>query len=199
MLRDLFGFALMATFFSKHFLLYISKPLIFWLQFLNQKSGTFFYLESNHFRSVHFHEYQLTPFSLYAAASVGLHVNDILTVLNRLSKVKIPQRVSSFIEACTENWGKVKLVLERKRYFLESPEPEILQRLLQDKEIASARVKFQNDFTIDPKTNLIITKTVNTGPGSISGVSSNLPMIDPSLQSDDLQAKVNFGISFTFF
>jgi DNA excision repair protein ERCC-3 len=34
------------------------------------------------------HEYQLTPYSLYAAVSVGLSTEDIIAVLNRLSKVK---------------------------------------------------------------------------------------------------------------
>ena len=33
------------------------------------------------------HEYQLTPYSLYAAVSVGLNTEDIIQVLNRLSKV----------------------------------------------------------------------------------------------------------------
>ena len=34
------------------------------------------------------HEYTLTPHSLYAAVSVGLEASTIITVLNRLSKVK---------------------------------------------------------------------------------------------------------------
>ena len=33
------------------------------------------------------HEYQLTPHSLYAAVSVGLETETIISVLNRLSKV----------------------------------------------------------------------------------------------------------------
>jgi DNA excision repair protein ERCC-3 len=35
------------------------------------------------------HEYKLTAYSLYAAISIGLETNDILDVLNRLSKVRI--------------------------------------------------------------------------------------------------------------
>jgi DNA excision repair protein ERCC-3 len=38
-------------------------------------------------RPAHIHEYRLTPYSLYAAVSVGLETNDIIDVLNRLSKV----------------------------------------------------------------------------------------------------------------
>ena len=33
------------------------------------------------------HEYVLTPHSLYAAVSIGLETDKIITVLNRLSKV----------------------------------------------------------------------------------------------------------------
>jgi len=38
-------------------------------------------------RPEHVHEYLLTAFSLYAASSVGLQTDDIISVLNRLSKV----------------------------------------------------------------------------------------------------------------
>lgn len=34
------------------------------------------------------HEYVLTPHSLYAAVSIGLNTQTIITVLNRLSKVR---------------------------------------------------------------------------------------------------------------
>jgi len=33
------------------------------------------------------HEYLLTPYSLYAAVSVGLKTEDIINVMERLSKV----------------------------------------------------------------------------------------------------------------
>jgi DNA excision repair protein ERCC-3 len=36
------------------------------------------------------HEYVITRYSLYAAISVGLVPNDIVTVLDRLSKVRSP-------------------------------------------------------------------------------------------------------------
>jgi len=38
-------------------------------------------------RPAHIHEYKLTPYSLYAAVSVGLEAEDIIEMLNRLSKV----------------------------------------------------------------------------------------------------------------
>ena len=71
------------------------------------------------------HEYNLTPHSLYAAVSVGLETETIITVLNKLSKTKLPKEMIEFIQASTANYGKVKLVLKKNRYFIESPFPEV--------------------------------------------------------------------------
>ena len=86
------------------------------------------------------HEYMLTPHSLYAAVSIGLDTATILTVLDRLSKSKLPAEVRYFVRESTSNYGKVKLVLQRNRYFVESPYPKILKKLLRDSIIKRARV-----------------------------------------------------------
>ncbi|PKI84479.1 DNA helicase [Malassezia vespertilionis] len=90
------------------------------------------------------HEYKLTPYSLYAAVSVGLEPDDIIEVLNRLSKVPVPTSVLDFIRAYTASFGKVKLVLKQNKYFVESSHPEILQMLLRDAVISAARIKPEN-------------------------------------------------------
>ena len=86
------------------------------------------------------HEYMLTPHSLYAAVSIGLDTSTILSVLDRLSKSKLPPEVRHFVRASTSNYGKVKLVLQRNKYFVESPYPKILRKLLKDDVIRKARV-----------------------------------------------------------
>ncbi|KAJ2486405.1 DNA repair helicase RAD25 [Coemansia sp. RSA 2050] len=91
-------------------------------------------------RPTHIHEYKLTPPSLYAAVSVGLDTNDIIEVLDRLSKVPVPTDVIEAINQCTKSYGKVKLVLKHNRYYVESGHPDILQHLLRDPIIAQARV-----------------------------------------------------------
>lgn len=96
-------------------------------------------------RPEHIHEYKLTAYSLYAAVSVGLQTNDIIEYLKRLSKTTIPQGIIEFIQLCTLSYGKVKLVLKHNKYFVESPHPEVLQRLLKDPIVQSCRLK--------PKTN----------------------------------------------
>ncbi|XP_019424197.1 PREDICTED: DNA repair helicase XPB1-like isoform X2 [Lupinus angustifolius] len=86
------------------------------------------------------HEYNLTPHSLYAAVSVGLETETIVAVLNKLSKTKLPKDMIKFIHDSTANYGKVKLVLKKNRYFIESPFPEVLKTLLRDGTIAQARI-----------------------------------------------------------
>ncbi|KAI4304988.1 hypothetical protein L6164_028380 [Bauhinia variegata] len=86
------------------------------------------------------HEYNLTPHSLYAAVSVGLETETIVAVLNKLSKTKLPQEMVKFIQDSTANYGKVKLVLKKNRYFIESPLPEVLKTLLRDEVISRARI-----------------------------------------------------------
>ncbi|CAA7408354.1 unnamed protein product [Spirodela intermedia] len=86
------------------------------------------------------HEYNLTPHSLYAAVSVGLETETIINVLNKLSKTKLPREMIDFIYASTANYGKVKLVLKKNRYFIESPFPEVLKTLLRDEVVSRARI-----------------------------------------------------------
>ncbi|KAK2984557.1 hypothetical protein RJ640_018935 [Escallonia rubra] len=86
------------------------------------------------------HEYNLTPHSLYAAVSVGLETETIVAVLNKLSKTKLPKEMIDFIHGSTANYGKVKLVLKKNRYFVESPFPEVLKKLLKDETISQARM-----------------------------------------------------------
>uniref|UniRef100_A0A1A9WU53 General transcription and DNA repair factor IIH helicase/translocase subunit XPB n=1 Tax=Glossina brevipalpis TaxID=37001 RepID=A0A1A9WU53_9MUSC len=92
-------------------------------------------------RPEHIHEYKLTAYSLYAAVSVGLQTHDIIEYLKRLSKTTVPKGILEFIKLCTLSYGKVKLVLKHNRYFIESPYPEILQKLLKDPVIQQCRLK----------------------------------------------------------
>ncbi|XP_049808603.1 general transcription and DNA repair factor IIH helicase subunit XPB [Schistocerca nitens] len=92
-------------------------------------------------RPEHIHEYKLTAYSLYAAVSVGLQTHDIVEYLKRLSKCSVPDGIVEFIKLCTLSYGKVKLVLKHNRYFVESPFPEVLQKLLKDPVIQECRLR----------------------------------------------------------
>ncbi|XP_055624050.1 general transcription and DNA repair factor IIH helicase subunit XPB [Toxorhynchites rutilus septentrionalis] len=96
-------------------------------------------------RPEHIHEYKLTAYSLYAAVSVGLQTHDIIEYLKRLSKTTVPEGIQEFIRLCTLSYGKVKLVLKHNKYFVESPHPEVLQKLLKDPVIQSCRLRRTNE------------------------------------------------------
>ncbi|KAF9466531.1 DNA helicase [Collybia nuda] len=104
-------------------------------------------------RPAFIHEYKLTPYSLYAAVSVGLQTEDIIEVLNRLSKVPVPESITAFIRDRTLSYGKVKLVLKHNKYFVESSHPETLQLLLKDRIVRDARlITTQTDTSIKAAT-----------------------------------------------
>lgn len=91
-------------------------------------------------RPSHIHEYKITAYSLYAAVSVGLETDDIISVLDRLSKVPVAQSIINFIKGATISYGKVKLVIKHNRYFVETTQADILQMLLRDAIIGPLRI-----------------------------------------------------------
>ncbi|KAI8379595.1 P-loop containing nucleoside triphosphate hydrolase protein [Radiomyces spectabilis] len=116
-------------------------------------------------RPAHIQEYKLTPYSLYAAVSVGLETEDIIEVLNRLSKVPVPDSITQFIRQCTLSYGKVKLVLKHNRYYVESSHPDTLQMLLKDQVISQGRiVRDENDQIISAPAGATQSLLVNSKP-----------------------------------
>ncbi|KAJ2784501.1 DNA repair helicase RAD25 [Coemansia interrupta] len=142
-------------------------------------------------RPTFIHEYKLTTYSLYAAVSVGLDTNDIIEVLNRLSKVPVPQDVIKFIKTCTRSYGKVKLVLKHNRYFVESSHPEILQHLLRDPVIMKARVFPDQDGADNAvsKEGIITQKSAQMGDLNIGGLPRPVPGQDSEKAGEDAAAK----------
>ncbi|KAK1768535.1 P-loop containing nucleoside triphosphate hydrolase protein [Phialemonium atrogriseum] len=98
-------------------------------------------------RPTFLHEYALTTHSLYAAVSVGLHPQDIINTLDRFLKTPLPDSIRGFIESCTRSYGKVKLVLKNNKYFVESVDADLLQKLLKDEVIGKLRVHGADEIT----------------------------------------------------
>jgi len=92
-------------------------------------------------RTRHMQEYQLTQYSLYAGASMGLRTADILAGLDRFSKCALPAEIHTMVAECTERYGKVKLILRNDRYYIECPgDGAAFDALLHDPQIAEMRV-----------------------------------------------------------
>jgi DNA excision repair protein ERCC-3 len=144
-------------------------------------------------RPTHIHEYRITAYSLYAAVSVGLETNDIIAVLNRLSKVPVPKSIINFIHSCTVSYGKVKLVLKHNRYFVESAYADVLQMLLTDPEIGRLRLEASESVVRDgivterapTNRDLVIPGTTNTS--SLMGPASRAPT-DEQMESNEENA-----------
>lgn len=99
-------------------------------------------------RPTFLHEYSLTTHSLYAAISVGLQASDIIATLDRFSKTELPGSIRAFIANSTSAYGKVKLVIKNTKYYVESSDPEVLQKLLKDPVIGPCRVQGSDITTI---------------------------------------------------
>ncbi|PHH68386.1 hypothetical protein CDD82_598 [Ophiocordyceps australis] len=98
-------------------------------------------------RPTFMHEYALTTHSLYAAVSVGLSPRDIINTLDRFLKTPLPDEIRDFITSCTQSYGKVKLVLKNTKYYVESPDPNMLQTLLKNPKIGPLRVQGTEEIT----------------------------------------------------
>ncbi|KAM0562219.1 hypothetical protein ACHAPJ_002664 [Fusarium lateritium] len=115
-------------------------------------------------RPTFMHEYALTTHSLYAAVSVGLSPEDIINTLERFLKTPLPDEIRNFINNCTKSYGKVKLVLKNTKYYVESPDPNMLQTLLKNPKIGPLRVQGTEEITtsVAPKIGgLVIPGTQN--------------------------------------
>jgi DNA excision repair protein ERCC-3 len=137
------------------------------------------------YRPAFIHEYKLTPYSLYAAVSVGLQTEDIIGVLNRLSKVPIPKSIVDSIAERTRSYGKVKLVLKHNKYFIESTHADTVQFLLKDRVIREARLATSGAPAAD---NSIKANTFTTAkaPPKVPVV---IPGTDAARKKDDPAAK----------
>lgn len=149
-------------------------------------------------RPSHIHEYKITAYSLYAAVSVGLETDDIISVLDRLSKVPVAPSIIDFIKSATVSYGKVKLVIKHNRYFVETTQADILQMLLKDPVIGTLRLDTnQAQQQPQPKAKMGTTNAQqNVNPNDVEAMFSAVVGGDNELdEEDDLDAVHAFEIA----
>ena len=82
------------------------------------------------------HEFELTKYSLYAAASIGFTAEKIENVLSNYCKNdKIPDCVCKFIRDHCSSYGKVKLVLKATRFYIETKDHNIMKKIQEDPKV----------------------------------------------------------------
>ncbi|SCM08184.1 DNA repair helicase RAD25, putative [Plasmodium chabaudi adami] len=107
------------------------------------------------------HEFQLTIFSLYAAISVGITLDELLLNLDKFSKNVLPSELVYSITKSAESFGKVKLVLRENKYYIEAKDKFELDYLLNNNIIKNARVYSTDVNNNDSKKNSIFNLNSN--------------------------------------
>ncbi|TVQ98998.1 MAG: helicase [Deltaproteobacteria bacterium] len=74
----------------------------------------------------HIHTYRVSPLSLWNAAALGWHPDDVKDHLADLSKYELPQNVLSDIDEYMGRYGRLRLVREGDALFLESDDQTLL-------------------------------------------------------------------------
>ncbi|KAH7135058.1 P-loop containing nucleoside triphosphate hydrolase protein [Dendryphion nanum] len=140
------------------------------------------------------HEYALTSHSLFAAVSVGHSTKEILDRLEKYSKNSLSPTLRTFIQKSTSSFGKAKIVLKNTEFFIESDDPTILQRLLQDPEVAACREDSTQGLIQEaaPKIGLMaIPGTKMAAAASqVAQTTATLPNPANSLNRDDMIASL---------
>jgi len=142
-------------------------------------------------RPEHIHEYKLTSYSLYAAVSVGLQTDDIIEYLQRLSKCTLPTDIVEYIKLCTLSYGKVKLVLKKNRYFVESNHPETLQLLLKDPVIQECRLRADTDEFITEEGGNTVIPSFGTKKDGESSDTNSAPSGDVPEDIQNFYSKID--------
>lgn len=72
-------------------------------------------------------EFQITVFSLYAAISLGMNCDEILASLNKFAKNELDPKLSDYISLHGRRIGKLRLVLRRHHYYIESVDEKLIR------------------------------------------------------------------------
>lgn len=106
-------------------------------------------------RPKYIQEYQINTYSLYTAVSIGLTDSEIIRVLGQLSKCEIAPELKKLIENTVATVGKLKLILKNKRYFVQSTQLSLLQKVARRMDHYRIFDKNKDDI-YDPDTGFII-------------------------------------------
>ncbi len=74
----------------------------------------------------HFHTYRITPLSVWNAAASGMSSEAMEEVLRAHARYDLPRNVAKFLHDTVERYGRVHLLREGTRMFLESEDATIL-------------------------------------------------------------------------
>jgi len=82
------------------------------------------------------HTYQITPLSLWNAASAGLSSEEVIAALERYSKYPVPEMVKARVRQIGGRYGKVVIDKDSDGLFLKTGDAFIMAQLLAEKSVA---------------------------------------------------------------
>jgi DNA excision repair protein ERCC-3 len=94
------------------------------------------------------HTYQITPLSLWNAASAGISPDMVLEALSKFTKYPIAQVVSSRIRQIGEQYGKIKILKDGNSLFLQTDDEFIMAQIAAEKTVAKY-------FITEPSGNIV--------------------------------------------
>ena len=86
-------------------------------------------------RTINFQEYEMNEFSLYSAASMQIDTDEILIILENISKNFLQEELKEYIINNTKSYGKARIILKNNRFFIMCKNEEILNNVLKIQEI----------------------------------------------------------------
>ena len=74
----------------------------------------------------HFHTYRVTPLSVWNAAAAGMPASAMEQALRTYARYDVPRNVVQFLHETVERFGRVRLIRDGARMFLETADPTVL-------------------------------------------------------------------------
>ena len=92
-------------------------------------------------RTKNFQEYEINTFSLYSAASMGIDTDDIIHILENISKNYLQEELKKYIIDNTKTYGIARIILKNNRYFIKCKTKEILKKISEIQEVKYSHKK----------------------------------------------------------
>ena len=106
-------------------------------------------------RTKNFQEYEINAFSLYSAASMGIDTDDIINILDNISKNYLQDELKQYIIDNTKNYGIARIILKNKRYFIKCKTNKILNEIkkIQDVKASILNLRERNEKKMEIEEN----------------------------------------------
>ena len=117
-------------------------------------------------RTKNFQEYEINEFSLYSAASMGIDTEEILIVLENISKNFLQEDLKKYIIDNTQTYGITRIILKNNRYFIKCKNNKILEEILKIQEVKVSYNRLLENERKKPKNMEIEEENYNNKPSN---------------------------------